>query len=88
MLLSKATYSAFRIYSFFFFVSMCVPWEFNPQPFALLMKCSTTEPQEHRLYVNEMTKPIINNILASINVANMETFGFVPNERGRHQFHL
>ncbi len=29
-----------------FFVSMCVPWEFNPQPFALLMQCSTTEPQE------------------------------------------
>ncbi len=26
---------------------MCVPWELNPQPFALLMQCSTTEPQEH-----------------------------------------
>ncbi len=26
---------------------MCVPWESNPQPFALLMQCSTTEPQEH-----------------------------------------
>ncbi len=31
-----------------FFVSMCVPWELNPQPFALLMQCSTTEPQEHK----------------------------------------
>ncbi len=31
----------------FFFISMCVPWESNPQPFALLMQCSTTEPQEH-----------------------------------------
>ncbi len=34
-----------------FFVSMCVPWESNPQPFALLTQCSTTEPnrntQEH-----------------------------------------
>ncbi len=30
----------------FFFVSMCVPWELNPQPFALLTQCSTTEPQE------------------------------------------
>ncbi len=30
-----------------FIVSMCVPWESNPQPFALLMQCSTTEPQEH-----------------------------------------
>ncbi len=29
-----------------FFVSMCVPWELNPQPFALLTQCSTTEPQE------------------------------------------
>ncbi len=29
------------------FISMCVPWEFNPQPFALLTHCSTTEPQEH-----------------------------------------
>ncbi len=25
---------------------MCVPWESNPQPFALLTQCSTTEPQE------------------------------------------
>ncbi len=31
-----------------FFISMCVPWELNPQHFALLMQCSTTEPQEHR----------------------------------------
>ncbi len=29
------------------FVSMCVPWELNPQPLALLTQCSTTEPQEH-----------------------------------------
>ncbi len=26
------------------FISMCVPWELNPQPFALLTQCSTTEP--------------------------------------------
>ncbi len=26
---------------------LCVPWELNPQPFALLTQCSTTEPQEH-----------------------------------------
>ncbi len=25
---------------------MCVPWKLNPQPFALLTQCSTTEPQE------------------------------------------
>ncbi len=29
------------------FLSVCVPWELNPQPFALLTQCSTTEPQEH-----------------------------------------
>ncbi len=27
---------------------MCVPWELNPQPFALLTQCSTTETQEHK----------------------------------------
>ncbi len=32
-----------------FIVSMCVPWESNPQPFALITQCSTTEPQEHDL---------------------------------------
>ncbi len=26
---------------------MYVPWESNPQPFALLMQCSTTEPQRN-----------------------------------------
>ncbi len=30
-----------------FFVSTCVPWELNAQPFALLTQCSTTKPQEH-----------------------------------------
>ncbi len=30
------------------FFSMCVPWELNPQPFALLTQCSTTEPQERQ----------------------------------------
>ncbi len=44
-LLFKATYSDYT-----FFVSMCVPWELNPQPFAQLTQCSTTEPQEHFTY--------------------------------------
>ncbi len=30
-----------------FFVSMCVPWELNPQPFAPLIQFSATEQQEH-----------------------------------------
>ncbi len=33
---------------------MCVPWELNPQPFALLTQCSTTEPQEHLDYTRLM----------------------------------
>ncbi len=28
-------------------LSVCVPWELNPRPFAPLTQCSTTEPQEH-----------------------------------------
>ncbi len=36
----------------FFFISMCVPLELNPQPFALLTQCSTTEPQEHNQQKN------------------------------------
>ncbi len=32
--------------SYAFFISMCAPWKLNPQPFALLMQCSTTEPQD------------------------------------------
>ncbi len=28
-------------------VCVCVPWKLNPQPFALLTQCSTTDPQEH-----------------------------------------
>ncbi len=30
--LSKATYSAFRLYIYFHYVILCVPWELNPQP--------------------------------------------------------
>ncbi len=44
---------AFRLY---IFISTCVPWESNPQPFAQLMQCSTTEP--HR---NTWTHELINN---------------------------
>ncbi len=44
------------VYSgYFFFISMCVPWELNPQPFALLTQCSTTEPQEHYILISVFT---------------------------------
>ncbi len=56
MLLSKVTYFRLYIYIYiiFFFISIFVPWELNPQPFALLTQCSTTEPQEH--YINTIYK--------------------------------
>ncbi len=34
-----------------FLISMCVPWELNPQHFALLTQCSTTQPQEQDLFI-------------------------------------
>ncbi len=34
------------------FISICVSWESNPQPFVLLMQCSTAESQEHYIYMN------------------------------------
>ncbi len=39
---SDSVYSGYT-----FIVSMCVPWESNPQPFTVLTQCSATEPQEH-----------------------------------------
>ncbi len=42
--LSKANLQYIEAIHFF---SMCVPWELNPQPFAQLTQCSTTESQEH-----------------------------------------
>ncbi len=40
---------AFRLY---IFISMCVPWESNPQPFVLLTQCSTTEPHRNTVAIN------------------------------------
>ncbi len=39
---------AFRLY---IFISTCVPWESNPQPFAQLTQCSTTEPHRKFIFV-------------------------------------
>ncbi len=42
------------------FVSMCVPWESNPQPFALLTQCSTTEPHRNtKTFKLAVIKPLI-----------------------------
>ncbi len=37
---------AFRLY---IFISTCLPWESNPQAFALLTQCSTTEPHRNTI---------------------------------------
>ncbi len=40
--------SDFQLHSgYTFLINMCFPWESNPQPFALLTQCSTTEPQRN-----------------------------------------
>ncbi len=47
-----------------FFVSISVLWELNPQPFALLMQYSTTEPQEHSLISDSL--PLSQKLLRQI----------------------
>ncbi len=36
-----------QIIRLYIFISTCVPWESNPQPFAQLTQCSTTEPHRN-----------------------------------------
>ncbi len=45
--------SDLQLHSGYTFLLVCVPWESNPQPFALLTQCSTTEPQEHTDYITD-----------------------------------
>ncbi len=44
---NRRFYPKLRLY--FFLVSMCVPWESNPQPLRCQRNALTTEPQEHNL---------------------------------------
>ncbi len=55
--------SRLTIQAIHFFVSKCVPWELNPQPFALLTQCSTTEPQETYTKLRTVPPIIIYNYL-------------------------
>ncbi len=61
MLFSQSDFKS----GFTLFVSMCVSSELNPQPFALLTQCSTTEPQEH------------NTNLIQFEIKNAAIFGFL-----------
>ncbi len=49
---------------FIFFISMYVPWELNPQPFALLTQCSTAEPQEKlcNIYIYMYTRGVATGV--------------------------
>ncbi len=60
----KRLTNAFRLY---IFISTCVPWESNPQPFAQLTQCSTTEQQCNP------PPPILSESMATVNylVANI-----------------
>ncbi len=49
-----------------FFISECVPWELNPQPFVLLTQCFTTEPQEHWCIINVFTAALHQSMNKSI----------------------
>ncbi len=43
----------------FFYISVRVPWELNPQPCALLMQCSTTEAQVDLMAERETDEHLI-----------------------------
>ncbi len=42
--------SDLQLHSGYTFSLVCVPWESNPQPFALLTQCSTTEPHRNTVF--------------------------------------
>ncbi len=45
-------------------VSTVVPWESNPQPFALLTQCSTTEPHRNSICTDNNNIPIYRDIIS------------------------
>ncbi len=61
-----------------FLISMCVPWESNPQPFALLTQCSTTEP--HRNIMKCFERLVMHNIKTRLpNTLDPLQFAYCPN---------
>ncbi len=65
------------------FITMCVPWELNPQPFALLTQCSTTEPQEHSIN-------ILNTVSTStkVNISNKELLKMIVHPKNEIGLYL
>ncbi len=86
MLLSKVTYNLHSDYTFL--ISICVPWEPNPQPFALLTQCSTTEPHRNTVFllflslvseghcVNDINMFLLISIVDSISACHVDDLGF------------
>ncbi len=56
---------------------MCVPWESNPQPFALLTQCSTTEPQEQILNFDFFCQFELNNSVEDAEVFKLINYFFL-----------
>ncbi len=60
------------VHSGYTFISMCVPWELNPQPFVLLTQCSTTEPQEQMLHFYPLNE-LISNFMPATGLKKVDT---------------
>ncbi len=86
--------SDLQLHSDYTFSLVCVPWESNPQPFALLTQCSTTEPHRNPLAV---IVPLLPQAMAWPNIyiyiyiyifyikcTNCNLHGIKWNERGKH----
>ncbi len=84
--------SDLQLHSDYIFSLVCVPWESNPQPFALLTQCSTTEPHRNPLAVIDappttgygVAQYIYIYIFFYIKCTNCNLHGIKWNERGKH----
>ncbi len=70
---------AFRLY---IFISTCVPWELNPQPFAQLTQCSTTEPHRNTCGLSGIIQSITSSEMCSLHLTHpsAHTFGAVGSQ--------
>ncbi len=69
-----------------FFISMCGPWESNPQHFVLLTQCSTTEPQEHAYSSFTQWQLIFHNLVNLPNTSFLFKKFFSRNPTGSFSF--
>ncbi len=65
---------------------MCVPWESNPQPFALLTQCSTTEPHRNTRLVQALVLSRLdycNALLAGLPASSIKPLQLIQNAAAR-----